>query len=193
MNKLLSFIAGVALLAGCSRNNGPTVNLVTVHFKEASALETTSEFIIRLSNDSPEARKFTGGAHKIYINGLYVGKGLSAEPIEVPRLGTVTQAVTVHLSNLALATRVKAVIEAKSFEYRLQSTFFGDSIFSRMHSETTGRLDLKDFTPTEANEPPVENQPTAPPLEPSAGLPPPPAADPAAPAEAPGASAPANP
>jgi LEA14-like dessication related protein len=153
------------LLAGCSRNDGPSVNLVTMHFKDATVMETTTDFVLRLSNDSPEARKFTGGAHKIFINGLYVGKGLSAEAIEVPRLGTVTQAVTVHLSNLALATRIKAVIEAKSFEYKVQSTFFGDSMFSRVRSETTGKLDLKDFTPTETNEPPSEVRQSTPPAE----------------------------
>lgn len=156
MKTMLSLAVCAWWLCGCSRNDGPAVNLVTVHFKEASVLETTSEFVLRLSNDSPQAKKFTGSAHKIYINGLYVGKGLSADTIEVPRLGTVTQAVTVHLSNLALATRVKAVIEAKSFDYRLQSTFFGDSFLSSSRSETSGKLDLKDFTPAETNETPAE-------------------------------------
>ena len=168
MKKVLPLIAGVALLAGCSRNDGPSVNLVTLHFKDATVLETTADFVLRLSNDAPEARKFTGSAHKIYINGLYVGKGLSADAIEVPRLGTVTQAVTVHLSNLALATRIKSVIEAKRFEYKVASTFFGDSMFRSFRSETTGKLDLNDFTPTETNEPPAEVHPPSPPTEPAA-------------------------
>ena len=168
MKKVLSLIAGVALLAGCSRNDGPAVNLVTLHFKDATVMETTTDFVLRLSNDAPEARKFTGSAHKIYINGLYVGKGLSADAIEVPRLGTVTQAVTVHLNNLALATRIKSVIEAKRFEYKVQSTFFGDSMFSRFRSETTGKLDLKNFTPTETNEPPAQVRQPAPVAEPAA-------------------------
>jgi LEA14-like dessication related protein len=163
---LLSLVAGATLLGGCGRNDGPSVDLVTVHFKEASVLETTSEFVLRLSNDSPEPRKFSGSAHKIYINGLYVGKGLNADTIEVPRLGTVTQAVTVHLSNLALATRVKSVIESKRFEYRLQNTFFGGSFLSRTRSETTGRLDWKDFAPTETNAPTAELQPSIPAPEP---------------------------
>lgn len=164
MKTLFTLLAALALSTGCSRTDGPSVNLVTVRFKEASALETTSEFIIRLSNDSPAARKFTGSAHKIYINGLYVGKGLNAETIEVPRLGTVTQAVTVHMNNLALATRIKAVVEAKSFDYKLQSTLFGESVFSRWRSETSGRLDFKDFAPSESetNEKTVEESISAP-------------------------------
>ena len=173
MKTIFSLAACVLLWCGCSRSNGPSVNLVTMHFKEATALETTTEFVLRLSNESPEAQKFTGSTHKIYINGLYVGKGLSDQAIEVPRLGTVTQAVTVHLSNLALATRIKAIIEAKRFDYRVASTFFGDSWLSRTRSETTGQLDWKDFTPTETNETPAEAQSPVPTSEPTAQPPPP--------------------
>lgn len=139
----------VVWLAGCSGTPGPSVTLVTVRFQTATALETTATFTIRLSNDAPEAREFTGSAHKIYINGLYVGKGLSSTNISVPRLGTVTQDITVHMSNLALATRLKAIIEAERFDYRVISTFYGKGAFGRMKSETDGRLELKDFTPSE--------------------------------------------
>lgn len=177
MKTIISLMACGLLWCGCSRSNGPSVNLVTVHFKEATALETTTEFVLRLGNESPEAKKFTGSTHKIYINGLYVGKGLSDQAIEVPRLGTVTQAVTVHLSNLALATRIKAIIESKRFDYRVQSTFFGDSWLSRAGSETMGQLDWKDFTPTETNERPAPAHPPAPAGEPPA-QPPPPATQP---------------
>ena len=125
---------------------------------------------IRLSNEAPEARQFTGSAHKIYLNGLYVGKGLSDEAITVPRLGTVTQDITVHLSNLALAARLKSVIEGKRFDYRIQSTFYGKRWWERLSSESEGKLDLKDFTPTEdaTNAPPAEVRPGPPPVEPPA-------------------------
>lgn len=139
------------LLTGCSRSAGPSVSLVTFRFENATALETTAVFTLRLSNESPQPQKFTGGVHKIYLNGLYIGRGLSGDRIEVPRLGTLTQEVTVHLSNLALATRIKSILEAKSFDYRVRSTFYGDSWFSRTQTETEGKLDLKDFTPTTAD------------------------------------------
>jgi LEA14-like dessication related protein len=165
MKKLLGLAAGALLLCGCNRATGPSVNLVSVHFQEATALETTATFTIRLSNDAPEARQFTGSAHNIYLNGLYVGKGLSDNTVDVPRLGTVTQQITVHLSNLALATRIKSVIEAKRFDYRIQSVFHGKGWFDRMHSESEGTLDLKDFTPTpepeSTNAPPTEVGPAA--------------------------------
>jgi LEA14-like dessication related protein len=148
MKQTLPLAACVVLLCGCNRAAGPSVNLVSVHFQNATALETTATFTIRLSNDAPEARQFTGSAHTIYLNGLYVGKGLCDKTVAVPRLGTVTQEITVHLSNLALATRIKSVIEAKRFDYRIQSTFYGKGWLDRMRSESEGKLDLKDFTPT---------------------------------------------
>ena len=150
-------LAAVLLLAGCAAAPGPAVTLVTVKFQKATALETTAVFTIRLSNDAPEARQFTGSAHKIYLNGLYVGKGLTDATNEVPRLGTVTQDITVHLSNLALATRLKSILEAERFEYRIQSTFYGKGMFGRLSSETEGKLELKDFTPTpgQTNLPPT--------------------------------------
>jgi LEA14-like dessication related protein len=162
-----TFLASLAclVLCGCGRMNGPSVNLVSVHFKEATALETTAVFTLRLSNETPEPVQFNGEVHTIYLNGLYIGKGLSSETVDVPRLGTVTNNVTVHLSNLALATRIKPVIESKSFDYRIQSVFYGKSWFSRTRSVSEGRLDLKDFTPTPASEPArpaPESSPTQP-------------------------------
>lgn len=157
---LPAVLALVLLAAGCGGKPGPAVTLVTVRFQKATALETTATFTIRLSNDAPAARQFNGSAHKIYLNGLYVGKGLSDATIDVPRLGTVTQEITVHLSNLALATRIKSIIEAERFDYRVHSTFYGKGLFSRMSSDTEGKLDLKDFTPTETNRPPAIVPPT---------------------------------
>jgi LEA14-like dessication related protein len=166
MKRILGLAAGALLLCGCNRAAGPSVNLVSVHFQTATALETTATFTIRLSNDAPESRLFTGSAHNIYLNGLYVGKGLTDNTVDVPRLGTVTQEITVHLSNLALATRIKSVIEARRFDYRIQSVFYGKGWFDRMSSESEGTLDLKDFTPTSepesTNAAPAKTTPTAP-------------------------------
>jgi LEA14-like dessication related protein len=136
-------------LTGCGGNSpGPVANLVSVRFEDATALETTATFTFRLENELPEAIQMSGAVHKIFINDLYVGKGLSDVALEVPRLNTVTQAVTVHLSNLALATRLKSVVEAESFSYRIESVFHGNSWSSRRRSVSEGKLALKDFLPT---------------------------------------------
>ncbi len=148
LKTFFSLLLGAVLLCGCGGGDpGPAVSLINLRFEDATALETTATFTLRLSNESPQPVALEGEVHKIYLNGLYLGKGLSDAKVEVPRLGTVTHEVKVHLSNLALATRIKSIIETKSFEYRIVSVFHGKSMFRRMKSESSGKLELKDLVP----------------------------------------------
>jgi LEA14-like dessication related protein len=150
MKRLLALLATAVWLGGCGGGTpGPTVSLINLRFEDATALETTATFTLRLSNESPQPVQIKGEVHKIYLNGLYVGKGLSDQTVTVPRLGTITHEVKVHLSNLALATRIKSIIETQTFEYRIVSVFHGQSWFSRRDSESTGKLELKDLIPEE--------------------------------------------
>ena len=169
MKLFLSLLAGALMFCGCSRNAAPTVSLVNVHFKEATLLETTAVFTLRLDNDAPAPLEITGASHKLYLNGLYVGKGLSDATVTVPRLSSVTNNVTVHLSNLALATRVKSAIESKRVDYRIQSTFYGKSWLNRTSSESTGKLDMQDFMPSQSS----ASETNTPPPAPSTNMPPP--------------------
>lgn len=148
MKSTLAPLACVALLCGCRTFEPPTVSLVNAHFTQATIFETTAEFTLRLNNATPEGLILSGAAHKIYLNGLCVGDGLSNAEIEVPRLTSATQQVTVHLSNLVLATRLKPIIESRSFDYRIQSIFYGRQPAGRARTVSEGRLDLKDFQPT---------------------------------------------
>ena len=168
MKLLFGLLAGALMCCGCSRGSAPTVSLVTVHFKEATLLETTAVFTLRLDNDAPAPLEITGASHKLYLNGLFIGKGLSDATVTVPRLSSVTNDVTVHLSNLAMATRAKTVIESKRMDYRIQSTFYGKSWLDRRSSESMGKLDMQDFMPTE---PPVSGTNALPPAPPANVLP----------------------
>lgn len=51
-------------------------------------LKPTATFTLRLSNESPQPVLLEGEVHKIYLNGLYLGKRLSDQKVEVPRLST---------------------------------------------------------------------------------------------------------
>jgi LEA14-like dessication related protein len=146
MKALFNLAPVVLLLFGCATRPGPSVSLVNVQFTQATVLETTGQFTLRFSNDGPAPVKLEGSSHKIYLNGLYVGEGLNRENLEIPRLSTVTQNVTAHLSNLSLATRIKAILESQVFDYQIKSVFYAGS--GKLHSASEGRLDLKDFTPT---------------------------------------------
>ena len=148
MKSILSLLSCLLLVCGCRTVPGPSVGLVNVRFTQARAFETTATFTLRLSNETPEPLQLEGGVHKIYLNGLYVGEGLSGDTLDLPRLGTATQDVTVHLSNLRMVTRIKPIIESKSFDYQIKSVVYGKSPAGRMKSASEGRLDLNDFTPS---------------------------------------------
>lgn len=157
---LLSGVCLLLALCGCSPKPGPPVSIVSVRLTDMTAFETTATFKLRFSNDTPEAMQLTGGAHKIYLNGLYVGEGLSDKTLELPRLATATQEVTVHLSNIALVTRIKPIIDSKSFDYRIRSTLYSQA--GRLRSENAGRLELKDFIPEEKEAATATNNQVAP-------------------------------
>lgn len=147
MKTFATFTALLLLAVGCQTVPGPSVSLVNVQFTDATVLESNGRFTLRFNNEQPEALRLRGGVHKIYLNGLYVGEGLSSEPIELPGLNSTTQAVEVHMSNLRLATRIKPIIEARVFDYRIESVLY-PAAGGRLRSRSEGRLDLRDFQPT---------------------------------------------
>lgn len=150
------------LLGACATNKtarNVEVSLVNVQFENATVLETAARFTVRLQNAGPEPFLMEGGEHKIYLNGHYVGKGLSNTAVVVPRLSSVTQPIEVYLRNLSMAARIKTILESKSMDYRIKST-----LYVRVNNQTKvlnvaneGRLDLKDFQPDARTQTP--NQP----------------------------------
>lgn len=149
MKHFLHLIVALPLLvAGCASQSPVSVGIVNVRLTDVTAFETTATFTLRFSNESPAPVELTGGVHKIFLNGFYVGKGMTSETIVVPRLETATQDVTVHLNNIAMITRIKPIIESESFGYRIESLLYGKSRMDRMRTASEGRLDMKDFTPT---------------------------------------------
>jgi LEA14-like dessication related protein len=125
-----------------------SVNMVNVQFRDATVFESTATFTLRINNESPETLVLDGGVHKIYLNGIYVGEGLSNQRVEIQRLSSVAHPVEVHLSNLRLATRIRPIIEARAFDYRISSTLYASRPHARTHIVTEGRLDLHEFQPT---------------------------------------------
>lgn len=150
INGLKCLLLGLPLawLAGCTSLPAPSTSLVNVQFTQATLFETSGQFTLRLSNERPDPIVLKGGVFKIYFNDVYVGKALSHEELQIGGLDSTTTQVTVRLDNLAMATRVKPIIESRRFQYRIVSTLYGKSPSGRMSSTSEGALDLRDFTPT---------------------------------------------
>ena len=143
----LSLLLGACTTQRAAKNI--EVSLVNVQFENATVLETTARFTVRLQNASPEPFLMEGGEHRIYINGRYVGKGLSNTAVVVPRLSSVTQPVEVYLRNLSMASRIKTIIESKSMDYKIKSTLYVrmNDHAKALNVANEGRLDLRDFQP----------------------------------------------
>ncbi len=130
-----------------SGTGGVQVSLVNLSAREATVLETSMVFTVRLDNESPEPFRLSGAVHKIYINGSYIGQGMLNEALEVPRLSSATQTFTAHLRNWSMAARIRTLIESKRFEYRIDSVLYAAPGSRRMRVSNNGVLDLNDFKP----------------------------------------------
>lgn len=118
--------------------------------------EAALRFTIRLQNATPEPVTLTGSAHKIYLNDVYVGQALNDARVEVPRLGTVTQDVTVHLSTFKLARAFYGVYRSQRASYRITSTLYGTR--STLRTRKEGSIDLQGLQLPQPGNPPVSIQ-----------------------------------
>ncbi|MHC1768679.1 MAG: LEA type 2 family protein [Verrucomicrobiia bacterium] len=155
MRSAVSFallILTASLLCSCStlqEEAGVDVELVNVRLNEATVLETTAAFTVRVSNETSEPITLEGSVHKFYLNGTYIGKGMSAETLSVARLSSATQEVPVHLRNVALARRIRPILESRTMDYRVSSTLYlvNGTRSQRCRIVHDGEVALDDFKP----------------------------------------------
>jgi LEA14-like dessication related protein len=137
----------VVMLGGCatlSRPGSVSVTLVDVRPLQASLLESTVAVTLRYTNEAMEPVSLEGSSHRLYLNESYVGRAVSDERVSVPRLGTVTQTVTVHLENLTLMRKAGELAKSPRIGYRLESRLHpaeGQG-FGSMKAMATGELDI---------------------------------------------------
>jgi LEA14-like dessication related protein len=124
-----------------------SVSIVNVQFREATLFETTVVVTLRVNNETPDALALDGAVHKIYFDGRLIGTGLSGERLEVPRLASGTQTVSVHLRNITMALRFRSIVESESVEYKVTSDFFTtvEGRKRRHRAVGGGVLNLREF------------------------------------------------
>lgn len=141
------FLVGLAGCASTGDAGGVSVRLANLQFTGATAFETTAVFTIRVQNETASPIRLKGAVHRVTLNGLKIGDGVTNQELEVPALSSVTQDVEVHFSNLRMATRIRGLMESQVFDYTLDSTLHGVGMFGSTRVKTEGRLDLKEFQP----------------------------------------------
>jgi LEA14-like dessication related protein len=151
--RALLLIAMAVLFCSCVTNRlsqDVEVSLANMQFGEVTPLETTANFVIRIQNQMPQPLGIEGSVHKIYLNGVYIGSGVSDEVTQIPRLAEGQQNVRVHLRNLSMARLIRDIVESRRVDYRLESQIFAqiEGRSTRLRVSKIGNLDLKDFQPT---------------------------------------------
>ena len=126
---LLALLPLVALLPSCStlvRSDvvPPNVAVVGMQLADVQLMETAVSVNIRIENENPEPILVTGGVHKVYVDGEFIGKALDNHGCEVPPLGSVNHTVIANVSNLKLATRLGQVLNTGDYDYEIQSTVY---------------------------------------------------------------------
>jgi LEA14-like dessication related protein len=127
------------------------VTLVNLQFGESTVFETTLYATVRIQSEEPEPVVIDGAIHKLYLEGLKVGQGTAPDRVEIPRLSSATQTLTIHLSNIAMATRLRDIIQSRRIDYRINSKLYTivDNRSATAHSKREGTLDLQQFQPSQ--------------------------------------------
>ena len=110
--KLIVALGSLLLIQGCTTTlpqgvTPPEVTLVSFRLHEVRVLESDAIFVLRIDNDGPAPMSISGGVHKIFIDGMRIGKAQSGQQLRLPPFSSSTQEVLAHVSNLRFLTRFK--------------------------------------------------------------------------------------
>jgi LEA14-like dessication related protein len=147
---VFGWLALLVAAAGCStftRTGGVTASVVNVAPTQASLFETTVGITLRLTNEAAEPRVLTGSSHRLFLNGTYVGRGVSNERVGLPPFGVATQTITVYVENLTLMRKFSEFQSAPppTIDYRFESDFHAEENrhVGTVRTIATGQLDVR--------------------------------------------------
>ncbi len=140
--------AAASLLGGCvSTPSEPPLEVAVTNLRlvDATVFETTAVVSVRYDNLTAAPLRVTGASHKLTVNGLRLGRALASDGMEIPRLGSATHDVEVHLRNLALARLLHELGQARTATYTLDGTIYvagSHTADRRVHIQRAGELNL---------------------------------------------------
>ncbi len=145
----MAIACGLAL-GGCAtfdRSEVVTSSLVSFAPLQASLFETSATVTLRLTSDAVRPLVFAGSSHRLFLNGTYVGRGVTNESVTVPPFAAAAPVVVIYLENLTLVRKFSEFQNAPpaTIDYRLESEFHpaqGEP-GGRVRTLTTGHLDVR--------------------------------------------------
>lgn len=159
---LVVLLGSAAGGVGCAtvRTRAPAsigVSVSNVVPTQATLLETTVAVTLRLTNESSQPLRISGGVFKLHLNGTYAGRAVTSEQLSIPALGTAAPTVTVYLENLVLMRKATELSNARVpvISYRLDCRFeaMDGEHPAQIDASTSGELDVSAFMPNAAAAP----------------------------------------
>lgn len=137
-----------SLFSGCATGSHPDLELsiINLQFSNATLLESQLNVEVRISNSGQTPITVDGGSHKLYLNGHYIGQGLTDENTIVPRLGTATQSVSINVQNLRVAPILRELAAKQIFTYKLESAIYLENKSRPLKTQSQGTLDISSLT-----------------------------------------------
>lgn len=142
---LVIWVGGASGCATLGSRGTLGVSVVNLAPKQASLFETSADLTVRFTNEATEPVPLAGSAHKLYLNGTYVGRAVTDQRLTIPALGTVTQTVVIHLENLTLLRKAAELsgADAPVVTYRLDSRLHpAEGRLGGLRLSSSGELDL---------------------------------------------------
>jgi LEA14-like dessication related protein len=145
--RLVSLVVCLSGLVGCTSHGtlgGIAVTVIAVKPATPPAPETQAVLTLQFANENVASVAMDSSTHRLFLNGTYVGKAVTASPEGFPSMAPTALKIPVNFENLTLVGQLANSAGAKAVSYRLESDMlvvFGDD---KIHVKSTeqGMLDL---------------------------------------------------
>jgi LEA14-like dessication related protein len=142
---LLVFALLIPFFGGCAAFHAerPRVSLVDVGLESVGLLQSSIAISLRVENPNGFRLPIERGVYTVFLGGERVGTGATTSPLSVPAYGTSTQVILVDFDNLRLLSRLRAVLDGRAVDYRVEAEHFLSGLGSRsFKSVAEGELEL---------------------------------------------------
>jgi hypothetical protein len=143
-------MSGFLTLAGaCATTEplaAPEVTLVDLELVDATLFESTLDIAVRFSNSNPEPMVLDGAVLRLELEGRSFGKAMTSDTIEVPRLGSIVHRLELALSHIAIASKIRDVLDRRIVDYTISGKVFAVAPSGRtktLRIEKGGSIDLR--------------------------------------------------
>ena len=120
--KVLPLLICLLLAAGCGSAVKLSNVLVDIIEYHPTTSDTQAKLTLRFTNENVFPIAIAGTTSKLYLNGTYVGKIESSDPVGMPQLSATNRNVVLTIENTALIQQLRSTASTPSISYRLEST-----------------------------------------------------------------------